>query len=374
MSNPVATVGLRFDSTDIQEAGFGIFLEIVRGLQEPPAVRGVDYIVPSSSGRSVRNRVADVLPIELRGYVSGVDADAFRTNADAVRALFDPTAEPADLVATLETGELRTIVARAVNAIWDQITPDLAAVSIELESVGAESITIVGGAAAPGGGGWFESTPTGEEAAPGVGTIAALIALGETNIVLREGVYQDSFGSTPRSDTITISAYPGETPIIEPNGDDNFVYVGTGHWTIGALLFRGFRAVASGIFGCEDGQLDFNGTEVEGDGGATDSLSQIAYYYGDGGGTLNGVNFHDAPGAALQLYAAGAASPSVAVLNSHLHGQYIGAFAYDGALDLEDTTVLGDGSYDIEKQSDASLSQTNVQGGGPAGAVRVDNV
>lgn len=135
MSNAVATVGLTFDATDIQEAGFGIFLEIVRGLNETPAVRGVDYVVPSSDGRHVRNRVADVLAIELRGIVSGATAAAFRTKSLAVRALFDPEAEPADLVATLEGSGTATIAARTVNSVWDQITPDLAAVSIELESV-----------------------------------------------------------------------------------------------------------------------------------------------------------------------------------------------------------------------------------------------
>jgi len=225
MTNAVAVIGLTYDGTDLQAADFGVFLELVRGLNEPPAVRGVDLIVPSRAGRIVRNRVADALTIELRGYVMGTgtpataaetgggvdttmsadalagatsivltsatgiadnqylrigdtdeteirrvdpswtagttipltaplmrnhdagdqvrqvdsagssgDREVFRTNVKIVRGLFDPTAEPANLIAALEDGTVATIAARTLNSIWNQITPDLAEVSIELES------------------------------------------------------------------------------------------------------------------------------------------------------------------------------------------------------------------------------------------------
>lgn len=135
MSNAVATIGLTVNAVDVQEAAFGIFLEIVRGLNERPVPRGVDLVVPSRAGRIARNRVADVLAIELRGYVQGASASAFRTKSLAVRALFNPTAEPVNVVASLESGGTATIAARTLNSIWEQITPDLAAVSIEMESV-----------------------------------------------------------------------------------------------------------------------------------------------------------------------------------------------------------------------------------------------
>jgi hypothetical protein len=226
VTNPVAVIGLTFSGTDLQTADFGVFLEILRGLNERPAARGVDLVVPSRAGRIVRNRVGDTLTIELRGYVMGTgtpataaetvggvdttlaadavagalaivltsaagiadnqylrigdtgeteirrvdpswtagttipltaplirnhdagdqvrqvdtagssgDREVFRTNAKIVRALFATDAEPADLIAALEDGTTATIAARALNSIWDQITPDLAAVSIELESV-----------------------------------------------------------------------------------------------------------------------------------------------------------------------------------------------------------------------------------------------
>ena len=226
MTNAVAVIGLTFDGTDLQTADFGIFLEIVRGLNEQPVARGVDLVVPSRAGRIVRNRVGDALSIELRGYVMGTgapataaetgggvdttlaadavagvvsivltsaagiadneylrvgdtgeteirrvdpswtagttipltgplvrnhdagdqvrqvdtagssgDREVFRTNAKIVRALFATDAEPANLIAALEDGTTATIAARTLNSIWNQITPDLAEVSIELESV-----------------------------------------------------------------------------------------------------------------------------------------------------------------------------------------------------------------------------------------------
>jgi hypothetical protein len=144
VTNAVAIIGLTYDGTDIQAADFGVFLELVRGLNEPPAVRGVDLIVPSRAGRIVRNREADALTIELRGYVMGSGSTealqriSFRTNAKIVRALFDTSAEPADLVASLEDSTTATISARTLNSIWDQTDPWTAAVSIELESVDPE--------------------------------------------------------------------------------------------------------------------------------------------------------------------------------------------------------------------------------------------
>ena len=227
MSNAVAVIGLTFSGTDLQTSDFGIFLEIVRGLNDSPAVRGVDLIVPSRAGRVVRNRVGDVLTIGLHGYVMGngdaatapetgggvnttlaadaaagatsivlasatgiadgiflrigdtgeteirvVDASwtsgttipltaplvrahdsgdvvrqvdnagssgdraTFRTNVKVLRALFDPTAEPANLVAALEDGTTATIAARALpTSLWTQHTPDVAEVDYELESV-----------------------------------------------------------------------------------------------------------------------------------------------------------------------------------------------------------------------------------------------
>lgn len=136
MSSGAAVIGLTYDGTDIQQADYGIFLEIVRGLNEPPQVRGIDTVVPGLPGRVPRNRVVDVLTLELRGFVTGDGRAAFRANAATVRALFYPTNDPAVLVATLEDGSTATITARALpTQLWGQVVPEFATVSIELESV-----------------------------------------------------------------------------------------------------------------------------------------------------------------------------------------------------------------------------------------------
>jgi hypothetical protein len=146
VTNAVAVIGLTYDGTDVQQSGFGIFLEIVRGLNETPEVRGTDTVVPGRAGRIARNRVADRLPIELRGIVMGNGANEaaqradFRTNVLALRALFSSSRVPANLVATLEDGSTATISARPLpGMLWDeQVASLFANVSVELESVDPE--------------------------------------------------------------------------------------------------------------------------------------------------------------------------------------------------------------------------------------------
>lgn len=142
MPNAAAVVGLTYDSVDIQEDPIGIFLEVVRGLNELPKVRGVDTLVPARPYRIARNRVADELVIELRGYVAGVGADEDAQRADfrdliislrdETTGLFRPTRTPALLEATLENGAVVSVTCRPVNLVTVQRVPAMAAVSVEL--------------------------------------------------------------------------------------------------------------------------------------------------------------------------------------------------------------------------------------------------
>lgn len=147
MSSPVAVIGLTYRGTDIQMLN-GIFLEIVRGLGDVAAVRGVDIIVPARAGRIVRNRVGDVLSIELQGICGGSGANEAAQRSDfagrraAMRALFDPKLDPGALVATLEDATTATIAARSLNIVWDQVVPALARVSVELESVDPDWVVV----------------------------------------------------------------------------------------------------------------------------------------------------------------------------------------------------------------------------------------
>lgn len=142
MTTPVTTIGLTFGGTDIQDSDLGIFLEIIEGLSFFGSVRGRDVVVPAANGRVVRNRRFDVLPIVLEGMIRGngstqADRQAdYRSNVRTVRSLFDPTDDPADLVASLEDGSVWTVAARTLNIMSkEQVISELALVSVELEAV-----------------------------------------------------------------------------------------------------------------------------------------------------------------------------------------------------------------------------------------------
>ena len=142
MSNPYAVVGLTYDGQDIQQADFTIYFWIVSGLIETPTVRGVDTVVPALAGRVEGNRVNDVLPIVLEGAVmadpsltdlSAMRAD-WRTNVRAIRSLFASNRARADLVATLEDGDVLTISARPMNIVQlRSVEGEYVGLNIELE-------------------------------------------------------------------------------------------------------------------------------------------------------------------------------------------------------------------------------------------------
>lgn len=152
MTSAAAVVGLTYRGTDIQDTD-GIFLEIYRGLVEPVEVRGVDLIVPSRAGQIVRNRVGHRKSIGLRGWIRGVDTtnpidesgdrSDFATNRAAFNTLFDTTLDPGALVATLEDGSSKTIDARTLNVIPDEVVPTFVRVDIELESVDPDWTVVV---------------------------------------------------------------------------------------------------------------------------------------------------------------------------------------------------------------------------------------
>jgi hypothetical protein len=146
MANPAAVIGLTYRATDIQNSfaagAAAIFLEIKKGLNEPPTVRGTDTIVPGLAGRLQGTRVKDMVKVELEGLVVGAqgvtERSSFRTKVTAFRALFDPTIS-GSLVATLEDATTKTLtLARTTSVLWDQIQPGLARVNVELESTAGD--------------------------------------------------------------------------------------------------------------------------------------------------------------------------------------------------------------------------------------------
>ena len=143
MSNNAATLPLTVDGTDVQQDPIGIFLELVRGLNEGPSVRGEDDIVPSLEGRTALNRVGDTWRLEIRGWIAGVGATgalqraSYRALATQVRELFDPRLDPYSVSVILEDGGVASIMARPLpTPLWDELVPGyLARVSYELEAV-----------------------------------------------------------------------------------------------------------------------------------------------------------------------------------------------------------------------------------------------
>lgn len=142
MTSPAATVGLTYAATDLQQSDLQWFFQVVKGLNEPPSVRGVDVTVPALTGRIEGNRKNDVLAIELVGWVRGDPAEttrsnaiaSYRDNAQAIRTLFATNRARAELIATLENGSVLSISARPLNAIWtDAVQSEFVNVSIELE-------------------------------------------------------------------------------------------------------------------------------------------------------------------------------------------------------------------------------------------------
>jgi len=141
MSNAVATIGLTYRATDIQEA-FGasaaMFLQIVRGYNEPADVRGSDVIVPAKVGRIQGTRVKDRRVVELEGFIFGAagatELTTFRAKMNTFSALFDKTIA-GSLVATLEDATTKTLTnARTIDIQYDQISPGACRVNVQLES------------------------------------------------------------------------------------------------------------------------------------------------------------------------------------------------------------------------------------------------
>lgn len=152
MTNGAASIGVTYDGTDCQDSDPGLFLEITRGINETIEVRGIDVVVPGLAGQIPRLRIGDSLRIVLSGFVAGAGMDLaaqkadFRSTMLAVRTLFDPTKEPAELALVLEDGSTATISARPLNIVVnDKVQSLFAYVSVELLSVAPDWTITPGG-------------------------------------------------------------------------------------------------------------------------------------------------------------------------------------------------------------------------------------
>lgn len=133
---------LAYASTDLQPDSLDFVLWVTRGLNDIPSVRGTDQVVPARTGQVERNRKADKLAIELRGYVLGNGSTGelivanFRSSVEILKALFDPALAQRVLSATLEDGSAATINARVVGlAMLEVVANHVAEVAVLMESL-----------------------------------------------------------------------------------------------------------------------------------------------------------------------------------------------------------------------------------------------
>lgn len=146
MADLAAITDLTYGGTSLQTFGDGsggMHIEITRGINESPTVRGEDDTIAAKTGRSSYPRVADILPIEGEGVLlgEGVDSDAqqssYRTQVMALRTLLAAgKLTPKVLSCTLEDGSTATINARVVDyAVDEQVASIAAELKIAWESV-----------------------------------------------------------------------------------------------------------------------------------------------------------------------------------------------------------------------------------------------
>lgn len=121
----------------------GLRIDVVSGFLAPPDARGDDYIVAARAGRSVGNRVADVLKIIASGEVRARTPSTWRTLTDSLlAACAEGGQDPGTLTVRgphlgLTEGQVATIAARVKNLIEGPIRAGgrLQTWSIEFESI-----------------------------------------------------------------------------------------------------------------------------------------------------------------------------------------------------------------------------------------------
>jgi hypothetical protein len=151
MTSDVATLGLTFSGTDVQDFE-GLFLEVVSGLYDGTDVRGEDVTIPYLEGQIPRARRLHTRRIMLKGFCRGSGATqdlrrlAYRASRTNAELLFAQDAMPDDLVVLYSDGSSRTITARTLNIIAIELVPsEYASLDIELLSTDPGWVDIAAG-------------------------------------------------------------------------------------------------------------------------------------------------------------------------------------------------------------------------------------
>ena len=135
MPSAIAAIPITVQGVDVQRADLSLFLEIAEGLGAGASVRGGDVLVPGLPGRRSRNRIQEVLALELAGWIKAASLSAYRDIVQELNLLFRPSRGPVELSATLEDGTVVTIPARAEFPFsWGDETGATKRVRIGLEA------------------------------------------------------------------------------------------------------------------------------------------------------------------------------------------------------------------------------------------------
>lgn len=108
--------------------GTGFCLDIVKGLHEPAAVRGTDFVVPGKQGQFAGNRKKHVREVLIEGYIQGLGTslaeaqEDFHDKTAAIMATLDRTLTEGALIVNggdygLPDSETWTLQARCADAI-----------------------------------------------------------------------------------------------------------------------------------------------------------------------------------------------------------------------------------------------------------------
>lgn len=142
MTSGVASIGVTYDGTDLQDSDLGIFLQIVVGLDDGAEVRGQDTVIPYLDGRLARPRRFDRRRIVLEGIVQGSGSTRelgmadYRANRRTLAQLFDNARDPATLRLVLEDGDITRCEARPLSIEANEVVQSqFAYISVELEAV-----------------------------------------------------------------------------------------------------------------------------------------------------------------------------------------------------------------------------------------------
>ena len=137
------------DTLELQDLSAGYWFEITRGgLDSSFEVRGSDTIIPGKAGRQARDRTADSMPVVLHGIVFGISGDmgeSYLSRMTALKAVFDPTADPFTLTihpdaagvgGKLSSGQSATLNVRFLRFVGPPAAGDqVRTLDIECESI-----------------------------------------------------------------------------------------------------------------------------------------------------------------------------------------------------------------------------------------------